>query len=83
MIAGPSVDRYHWQPKSQGGREAEPLHLICHRKLHSLFTARELATTYATPEAVRRHPQMQTFIQWVRRRPPEFIDRHKKPGPHK
>ena len=35
------------------------------------------------PEAVRQHPQMQTFIQWVRRRPPEFIDRHKKPGPRK
>jgi hypothetical protein len=81
MIAGPSVDRHHWQPKSRGGREAEPLHLICHRKLHSLFTEKELATTYATPEAVRQHPQMQTFIQWVRRRPSEFIDRHKKPGP--
>jgi hypothetical protein len=83
MIAGPSVDRHHWQPRSRGGREAHSLHLICHRKLHSLFTEKELATTYATPEAVLEHPQMQTFIRWVRRRPPEFIDRHKKPGPGK
>jgi hypothetical protein len=80
MIAGPSVDRHHWQPKSWGGREAQPLHLICHRKLHTLFSEKELATTFDTPEAVRQHPQMQIFIQWVRRRPPEFIDRHKKPG---
>jgi hypothetical protein len=50
---------------------------------HSLFTAQELATTYATPYAVRQHPRMQTFIHWVRRLPPEFIDRHKKPGPQK
>jgi hypothetical protein len=58
---------------------AEPLHLICHRKLHSLFTDKELATTYTNPEVVQQHPQMRTFIRWVRRRPPEFIDRHKKP----
>jgi hypothetical protein len=79
MVAGPSVDRHHWHPRSLGGRVAEPLHLICHRKLHSLFTDKELATTYATPEALQQRPQMQTFIRWVRRRPPEFIDRHKKP----
>jgi hypothetical protein len=79
MVAGPSVDRHHWQPRSLGGRVAEPLHLICHRKLHSLFTDKELATTYTNPEVVQQHPQMRTFIRWVRRRPPEFIDRHKKP----
>ena len=62
MIAGPSVDRHHWQPKSRGGREAQPLHLICHRKLHSLFTEKELSTTYDTPEAVRQHPQMQILF---------------------
>lgn len=79
MVPGHSVDRHHWRPKSQGGRVAEPLHLICHQKLHSLFTEKELATTYATPEAVRQHPQMQTFIRWVRRRPMAFTHRHKKP----
>lgn len=79
MVAGPSVDRHHWQPKAAGGREAQYLHLICHRKLHSLFTEKELVQKYATPEAVRQHPQMQDFIRWVRRRPPQFIDRHKKP----
>lgn len=79
MLAGPSVDRHHWQPKSYGGQEAQPLHLICHRKLHSLFSDKELAQSYCTPEAVRQHPHMQAFIRWVRRRPPEFVDRHKKP----
>jgi len=33
MIAGPSVDRHHWHPKSQGGTETEWLHRVCHRML--------------------------------------------------
>jgi hypothetical protein len=50
MLSGDSVDRHHWQPKSRGGSEAEYLHRICHRKLHSLFTAKELAENFATPD---------------------------------
>lgn len=72
MLAGPSVDRHHFVPRAEGGREARPVHRICHRKLHSLWTERELATAYATPEAIRNHPEMQRFIQWVARKPPEF-----------
>ena len=79
MVAGLSVDRHHWRPKSKGGRDADLLHLICHRKIHSLFSRKELATEFASSEAVRRHPEMQKFIRWVRRRPPEFVARHRKP----
>ena len=78
-VMGPSVDYHHWLPRAYGGRLAQPVHLICHRKLHSLFSEKELATVYTTPEAVRRHPAMQTFIRWVRRRPPEFYYLNKKP----
>lgn len=79
MLVGESVDRHHWQPKSRGGKEANYLHRICHRKLHSLFTDKELDAEFATPEAVRRHPKMQKFINWVRRQPPEVVRRHRKP----
>ena len=75
MIAGPSVDQHHFVPKSRGGRVKTPLHRICHRKLHSLFTEKELAGPYATPEALLAHPDIQTFVTWVARRPPEFYDR--------
>ncbi len=78
MLLGDSVDRHHWQPKSRGGREVNYLHRICHRKLHSLFTNKELETEFATPEAVRRHPEMHKFITWVRRQPPEVVLRHRK-----
>ena len=76
MLLGESVDRHHWQPKSQGGKEINYLHRICHRKLHSLFTNKELSAEFATPEAVRRHPEMRKFITWVRRQPPEVVKRH-------
>ena len=78
MLLGESVDRHHWQPKSQGGKGINYLHRICHRKLHSLFTNKELSAEFATPEAVRRHPEMRKFIMWVRRQPPEVVLRHHK-----
>jgi hypothetical protein len=72
MIEGPSVDRHHFVPRSEGGREAVPVHRVCHRKLHSLWTERELAQLFSTPEAIRAHPEMQRFVRWLRRKPPEF-----------
>lgn len=48
------------------------MHRICHRKLHTLWTERELASLYATPDAIRSHPDIQHFVHWLRRKPPEF-----------
>ncbi|MGD9507271.1 MAG: HNH endonuclease [Geminicoccaceae bacterium] len=72
MIAGPSVDRHHFLPRAEGGRVAAPVHRICHRKLHTLWSERELAQLYATPEAIRSHPEIWRFVRWLRGRPPEF-----------
>jgi hypothetical protein len=72
MVAGPSVNRHHFVPRSRGGRETEYVHRICHRKIHSLWTEAELARDYASPEAIRAHPDMQAFIRWIARKPPEF-----------
>ena len=79
MLDGPSVDRHHWVPRSQGGRHAEPMHTVCHRKLHAVFTERELAVVYNTAEAARRHPDIRAFVTWVSRKPPEFVDWHRRP----
>ena len=74
MVDGASVDRHHWVPRTEGGREAATLHRICHRMLHRLFSERELALHFNTPEAIAAHPEIQAFVAWVRRKPPEFID---------
>lgn len=79
MIAGPSVDRHHWIPKTEGGRAAEPLHRICHRKIHAVLDEKSLARDYATPEALRAHPEIHAFLRWVRRKHPEFTAGHRRP----
>ncbi len=79
MIDGPSVDRHHWVPKSEGGCETEAIHLVCHRMIHRVFDERELATAYADPAAVRAHPEIARFVAWVRKQPPEYVDWPKSP----
>ncbi len=77
MVAGPSLDRHHFVPKSQGGdpNAWQWVHRVCHRKLHSLFTDRELAEHYASPQAIHAHPDMAAFIRWIRRKPAEYYTR--------
>lgn len=66
------VERHHLIPRTAGGRRWVRLHRICHKKIHSLFTERELAREYASIEALRAHPEIIRFIRWLRGKPPEF-----------
>lgn len=68
-------DAHHFVPRSRGGRETALVHRICHRQLHALFSETELARDYATPEALRAHPEMARFLDWVRTKPPGFMER--------
>jgi hypothetical protein len=79
MIDGPSIDRHHWIPRAQGGKEQAPMHRVCHKKIHSVLTEREIAVLYSTPDALRAHPEIARFIDWVQRHPPEWNDRHRSP----
>ena len=79
MIDGPSVDRHHWVPRSERGEDWSYLHRICHKKLHSLFSAEALARDYSPPAALLAHPDIQSFVKWVRKQPPELVGRHAKP----
>ncbi|MEM7040420.1 MAG: hypothetical protein AAF570_25865, partial [Bacteroidota bacterium] len=77
MLKDIAVNEHHLKPKSLKGRETITLHVICHSKIHSVFTIRELYTHYHTPERIRAHPEMEKFIKWVRKKPPEFRDRNR------
>jgi hypothetical protein len=68
------VDRHHFLPKCRGGKETEWLHKICHRKIHSLFTEKELEKKYNNAELVKEHPEMEKFIKWVSKKEPDFYD---------
>ena len=78
-MPGPSIDEHHLVPRSLRGRETVTMHRICHRKIHSVLSEKELRDGFATPAALRRHPELRKFIAWVARKPPEFIDRHRPP----
>jgi len=80
MIDGPSVDRHHWIPKKEGGTGWSHLHRICHKKLHSLFSEKELATSFASPESLLDNPDVKSFVTWVRKLPLGYIGRHAKPN---
>ena len=69
-----STSRHHLIPKSRGGRYGETItiHNICHQKIHSLFTERELKDHYHTVERLLSHEDMQKFIKWVAKKDKDF-----------
>lgn len=71
-------DAHHLVPKSKGGRYTAYLHRICHRQIHALFTETELARQFHTVDALLAHPEMGSFVTWVRSKPPEFYERTRK-----
>lgn len=76
LVPGATVDEHHLVPRSQGGVAKEPVHRICHRKIHATFTEKELARHFHTWSALREHPAIADFIAWVANKPPEFYRRN-------
>lgn len=69
-----NIDAHHLVPKTFGGKVTEPLHKICHRKLHSVFTEREMLHVYNNWETIRNDPEIIKFIKWVHKKPVDFYD---------
>lgn len=68
---------HHLIPKLKGGRAGPKvlLHHLCHKEIHATLTETELARDYHTIEALRLHPRLARFIEWIAKRPPEFSSR--------
>lgn len=77
LVAGKSVNEHHLIPKTYKGTETITIHVVCHTKIHSVFSEKELFTHYNTVERLRAHPEMAKFIAWVQKKDPEFRDRNK------
>lgn len=69
------IDRHHLIPKTFKGKQQFPIHKICHRKIHSALTERELLQQFHTWEALRGHEDIAAFIAWVANKPPGFYTR--------
>jgi hypothetical protein len=68
---------HHLIPRSKGGKGGPTvlLHHICHKEIHAALSEAELAKGFATIEALRAHPRIGRFVEWVARRPPGFVSR--------
>ena len=73
-------DEHHLVPKMKGGRLTVPMHRICHRQVHALFSETELAREYSTAEALLRHPEIQKFVAWIKTKPDDFFERTRRAG---
>ena len=75
-----TISKHHLIPKSKGGRYSETIliHNICHQKIHSVFSTRELQEKYHTVEKIRNHEQMQKFIKWLSKKDVNFYQKNKR-----
>ena len=71
---GPSTDKHHLIPKSLGGKDMILLHRVCHQKIHSLFSEKDLAKKYFSIEKLLDNEDIRIFIKWVRKKPADFVD---------
>ena len=68
---GAKVEWHHVVPKSEGGRETEPVHPICHRTIHATLPNAELARL-GTLNALRSDPAIARFLRWIADKPADF-----------
>lgn len=78
MVTGTTLNEHHLTPRSYGGTDRYIMHRVCHGKIHSLFSEAELAFVYNSFEKLREHPDIQSFIKWIRKQNPERILKHRK-----
>jgi hypothetical protein len=69
---GRRIEWHHPVPKSRGGRETAPVHPICHRTIHAALDNKALERGFASAEALRAHPDIATFLTWIRDKHPDF-----------
>ena len=70
-----NIDRHHLIPKSFKGTAQFAIHKICHRKIHSVLTEKELFKAFHRWETLRAHPEIAAFIVWVAKKEPGFFSR--------
>lgn len=76
---------HHLIPKLKGGAKGETvrLHLICHGKIHSLWSENQLRDYYNTIDKIMSDDRMQKFANWVSKKDPDFNDSSKMTKTHK
>jgi hypothetical protein len=73
------LTKHHCRPKQKGGGPDDVALLCpqCHGMVHATFTNATLARLYATIEELRKAPELQPFLRWVRKQPPSRRKRNR------
>lgn len=69
---GKTIVWHHPVPKSRGGRDVVPMHLICQQKLTANFTNSELQRHGMDVEGLLTNPAVRKFVDWVATKEPNF-----------
>ena len=74
------ISKHHLIPKSRGGKNTETIiiHNICHQKIHSVFSEKELKQVYHTVEKIRTNEEMIKFIKWIAKKDIDYYQKNKK-----
>lgn len=62
-------------PKTFKGKDQFPMHKICHRKIHSVFTEKQLFREFYTWDALKANEEIAAFVEWVAKKEPGFYSR--------
>lgn len=72
---GDHWNKHHVKPKTFGGRETVKIHIMCHNKIHSVFTEREL--NRMSFDDVLENEHIQKFVKWVSKKDLDFYQKTK------
>ena len=66
-----ALTKHHCLPRERGGTsdDVELLCGQCHSMVHATYTNRTLAGAYATLAELRKAPELEKYVRWVRKQP--------------
>ncbi len=66
------LTKHHCLPREKGGTQdhVELLCRQCHGMVHATYTNGTLAARYPTIDQLRRAPELEKYLRWVRKQPP-------------
>ena len=79
-LGSKNISKHHLIPKSKGGKNSETIliHNICHQKIHSVFTEKELKEEFHTIDKLKGNEEIIKFIKWVSKKDISFYQSNKK-----
>ena len=66
------ITQHHLTPRGRGGKADDrvPLCSPCHKQIHAVFDNRHLEANFGDIDSLRRDPELQRFVKWIRRQSP-------------